>query len=304
MALPGDPLQRIVAHARQTSIVIINEHHASPQDRHFVGRVLAALRPEGYTIYAAETFTRHDSLDHAGVLGSDGWYSSEPIFGRTVALAKSLGYRLVAYERTQQQEQEARATSSASAHLTRMRERNQTDNLMDAIFKANPDARVVVHVGHGHVRERNVPDESTPMMAELLKAATGRDPLTISQTSCRSGSDATVIAAADVGAPAGASGVDFRVGHPDLKFEDGRPAWRRAAGDIPAAIPEPFVNVVERTIVEARPWGAPLGTVPLDSILLFAGEQLPLLLPPGSYRIDAFTKSGRIGVAPVRLDVR
>jgi hypothetical protein len=138
------------------------------------------------------------------------------------------------------------------------------------------------------------------MLAQRLKEATGRDPLTISQTTCRSPGPATVV----VPAPGEQPAVDIHVGHPVLQLAGGRPAWRQAAGDVAVQVPPVFLSAAERVIVEARPEAAELGEVPIDRILLFPGEHLPLLLPPGRYRLDGYLPGAKIAPAPVIVEVR
>ncbi len=308
VAMEGDPVLRIVARARATNIVIINESHGAPLERHFVGRVLRALVAEGYSIYAAEAFTSGEDLAGNDVLGNYGWYSNEPIFGRTVRLAKSLGYKLLAYEQTPDQDRVSAAAQPQASQINR-REASQTENLMAAIFRDEPDTKVVIHVGDAHAWERRAPwsKSDSVWMAERLKMATGRDPLTISQIDCQSQTAASVVAEtrldldgkAEVGSP-----VDLYVGHPSLAFRDGRPAWRQEAGDIPTAVPRQFLNMTERVIVEARPESASLGVVPTDRILMFPADKLPLMLPSGRYRVDGFVAAGRIETPSVMLEAR
>jgi hypothetical protein len=302
--LDSDPLEEIARRARQASVVIINEHHSSPLDRHFVGQVLKVLRRQGYSIYAAETFTRTDNIVHPEVLGFDGWYTNEPTFGDTVRTAKALGYSLVPYEETQAQRAAGPADDPKSSQGSSRREQSQADNLVEGIFKAHPDAKVIIHVGHGHVRERPQAGEPEFMaMAQRLKMATGIDPLTISQTSCRSATAGDVVgesfARADT---AGPFPVDLYVGHPLPVFSEGRPEWRRRVGQKAVDVPPAFLNLGERIIVEVRPMGAGLGSVPVDRVLLFPGERLPLLVSPGKYRVDGFVESGRLDL-PVSVTV-
>jgi hypothetical protein len=305
--MQADPVKLIAQRARRTNIVIINEHHSSPLDRQFIAQILRVLRHQGYTLYAAETFTPYESLRHDEVLGFDGWYSNEPTFARAVRLAKSLGYKLIAYEQTQTQKAAGLDGSLNSKESASAREQSQTDNLMHAIFTENPNAKVVIHVGHGHVRERVDPTKAEyAAMAQRLKAATGRDPLTISQTGCRSPTGSDVIAESYETGVQGQKefSVDLYVGHPSPIFQDGRPAWRRVAGEKAAAVPAVFLNLTERVILEARPVGTALGAVPSDRLLLYPGERLPLLLTPGHYRVDGFVEAGRMDYPPVILNVK
>lgn len=308
--LPDDPIEMIAREARGTSIVIINESHYSPRDRHFIGKVITALRPLGFDTYAAETFSDQVNLDHAGVLGTDGWYSNEPIYARTLLLAKQLGYHFVPYEQTPAQRQVA-TTGSQPEDMTsgiNRREAAQTENLMARIFRANPRARVVIHVGYDHARERHAPDRlaGQQWMAERLKAATGIDPLTISQTMCDASGGGTVIARyrKAAGTRMDGSPVDLYVGHPPLTLQDGRPAWRQAIGDVRVAVPQAFLGRQERVVIEARPSMASPAEVPTDRLLLFPGDTLPLLLPRGRYRVEGFVAAGRIEAGPLEIEVR
>lgn len=307
--LQQDPLEVIAEEAKKTSIVIIGESHASPQDRHFIGEVLRVLRRQGFDVYAAETFV-HGQLDHTGTSGGDGWYSNEPIFGRTISTARSLGYRLVAYEQTEAEEK-ARAAVKPDESAIHRREWNQTRNLMDRIFTSAPESRVIIHVGGQHGDERSGPNRegTDPWMAERLKIATGIDPLTIKQSACTSPRSTTVASRIRPDADGTAADwrpVDLYVGHPKLMLRNARPAWRQEAGDRILPMPEVFIGLDEPIMVEARAGMGDdsLASVPVDRVLLFPGERLPLLLPPGRYRIDGFIRGGRLPQDPVNVDVR
>lgn len=307
--LPGDPLEVIAREARKTSIVIINESHSEPRERHFVGEVLRVLRQQGFDIYAAETFV-DGPLDDPAASGGDGWYSNEPIFGRTVSRARALGYRLVGYEQTEAQDS-ARAAAAPDESPVNRREWAQTRNLLDRIFSRAPEAKVVIHVGGQHVEERRRPDGQSrdQWMAERLKVATGIDPLTVRQSTCTSPNSGYVVSHEVVGGEgttAGWSTVDLQVGHPPFSFRNGRPAWRQEMGDQVVEMPRVFLAEAEPVMVEARAAAGDevLATVPVDRVLVLPGENLPLLLPPGRYRLDAFTRAGRLPVDPVNVEVR
>jgi len=301
-ALSADPVALITERARHTNIVIINEHHDSSLDRQFIGKVLSALRRVGYRYYAAETFDPSATLVHERTLGSDGTYSNEPVFGRLVGLAKSLGYQLIAYERTLEQDS-ALAREHPDLSTGDRREQIQAENLMERVFGARPDAKLVIHVGHGHVRERGPAAPYAVPMAQILKRRAGRDPLTISQTDCKSSGSGDVIGEVSGNTTTDGS-VDLFVGHPTLTFRGQRPTWRQETGDRLVEIPAQFREFHERVIVEARPAEEGLGTVPADRVLLYPGERVPLLLSAGKYRLDAFLESGRIQNAEVSVTVR
>jgi hypothetical protein len=292
---PGDPVAEIARLAQATNIVIINEAHESPRDRQFIASVLGRLRPLGYSIYAAETLNNGEDLNHPLVYLDDGFYSAEPIFGRLLAEAKQLGYRLVGYEMTGAQGMGDSNQLPYRERVTR-REIAQTENLMTAIFRDHPDAKVVIHVGHEHVRER-AEEGGVEWLAQRLAAETGRDPLTISQTSCLSTSGATALAEGPD------DGQDLYVAHQPLVLKDGRPAWRQEQGDIPTPVPTKLLPTTGAIVIEARPIGAPIDTVPADRLMLRPGEVLPLLLPPGRYRLDTATSEGPLASAPIVVNV-
>src|SRR5262245_31165055 len=52
-----DALEAIVSEAKSHRVVIVNEAHHVPQHRAFIQRVVLALAKEGFTYYAAETFS-------------------------------------------------------------------------------------------------------------------------------------------------------------------------------------------------------------------------------------------------------
>ena len=308
--LDASPLQLIADRARKTNIVIVNEHHASPRDRSFIAGILSVLRPEGYSIYAAETFSRFadSSANNDTRHDGSGWYSNEPIFARTVQTAGSLGYSYVAYEQTPDQAKAYAEEPANSPRRMNAREEFQAINLVAAVFAKDPDSRVVIHVGHSHVREQPVPwaADDVVRMAQRLKSMTGRDPLTISQTECNSPHSSYVVAEsfwrAD-GEQETASPVDLYIGHPQLTFQGGRPTWRQSIGDKAVDIPGAFLDANEPMIIEARPEGVTLGALPLDRVFLYPGERLPLLLPAGRYRIDGFFATGRTNRVPEILEV-
>jgi hypothetical protein len=70
------------------------------------------------------------------------------------------------------------------------------------------------------------------------------------------------------------------------------------AVDVPASL----IAASETVLIEARREGEPDLAVPEDRLMLFPGETLPLVLPPGNYRIEAWTKKGPVA-APVSVSV-
>lgn len=294
-----DAIAEIVRQAADTRVVIVNESHTVTRHRDTIARLLSALRPLGFTVYAAETFSNAENetdpvQDNAGLgwaSSSDGYYSREPTFGRTIGLARSLGYRLAAYEETESQSagQDADITESIRA-----RETAQAANLAQILATMTPEEKLIVHVGYSHASEVPLPSgegSENLWMAARLRALTGIDPLTVSQTLCRSDGGLPFLAELPQDEPAGL--VDVVLSHPVARFERGRPMWRREKGDIEVDLPRQLRDRAGPLIVEAFRAGDPYSAVPVDRIYLEPGEDIPLLLPPGDYTVRAiFPASG------------
>jgi len=120
-------------------------------------------------------------------------------------------------------------------------------------------------------------------MAARLKAKTGIDPLTISQTTCRGSAAAMRLAAMPAGEPRGM--FDLVIDHPDARFVPGRPVWRQRVGDRVVALPVALRPTSGWRVVEARGVGEPADAVPLDRVAIRAGEDVALMLPPGRYAL-------------------
>src|SRR5690606_35997615 len=128
------------------------EAHDSPRDRAFVLKVAEALKPLGFTHFAAETFTNftpENTKEEMGWLESAGYprfstgtYTIEPMFGYLVRRAMTLGYRPVAYEAVFRPED---AMLSREERIV-AREQEQAENLAQALAAAGPDAKFLIHV--------------------------------------------------------------------------------------------------------------------------------------------------------------
>lgn len=294
-AAPRDAIEEIVARARLTNIVILNEAHNSPRDRAFALRVARALRPLGYKTLAAETFGNNPSetglsrikqLKRDGIVRyNTGGYTLDPVFARFVREAMGLGYEPIAYEQT-------KAQSTPTGGIPE-REQAQADNLMRNIFSARPKEKVLIFVGWGHVVEN--PGTQTEWMAARLKRMSGVDPLTIDQTSVTDMSNAREAyesAASRIGKSSvffeGAnplligriSGVDLQVIHPRRSYRAGRPTWLVELGGKQLPIPKHLLPAKGRRLIQVFSADAPGDAVPLDQVLVSATSSPPMLIVP------------------------
>ncbi len=330
--LEGDALETVIEAARDAQIVIINEAHDQPFHRRVIQQVGLGLRDE-FEVFAAETFN-YLRLMEPREPGPLGWHDREPVFARQIAALDEAGYRFAAYEiRAPQRDPQAQSREARIA----VREEAQADNLIAEVLQDDPDARILVHVGYSHVLEAAQPqpgmapegEDAEPLVwfAARLKAKTGIDPLTISQTHCSpaaaaplgesEGADggvddssegegpadpspaiapgALVLADGSSAAPEGA--VDLFLAHGPITFTDHRPDWRRAAGDVGVAVPEALLPQDGPVILEARASDATPEHLPIDRVLVYPGEAPVLLLPQGEWVVTAWNADGQVGEA-------
>ena len=135
-----------------------------------------------------------------------------------------------------------------------------------------------------------------------MKRLTGFDPLVIGLTTC-SETDERPAYLPSLGDEAGsAARADLVFAVPRETLKDGRLVSGRARSDTSVALPDTFLTQDRPVLVEARRLNEPDLAVPEDRLLLLPGDRLPLILPPGEYRIEAWTRDGPLN-APVRVQV-
>ena len=285
-------VDEIATQAATRRVVIINESHATSRHRETTRMLLHKLRPFGFTVFAAETFTNDKSnipiVNHAALKWPsvrDGYYSREPVFGRLIRDAKGLGYRLAAYEEIY--DPNAQTIDDADKRIE-AREADQAQHLADLLKTMGSQERLLVHVGYSHAAETPIKRRSGQdalWMAARLKALTGIDPLTIAQTECRTNKGKPFIASPLTDDRKG--WFDYVISHPVEKFVRHRPLWRRQRGDVEVKIPKELRPTNEPLVIEAFAEGEPFDAIPMDRIFVAEGEDVPLLLPPGRYNVRA-----------------
>ena len=298
-AIPATDL--ILDLATSTRVVIINEAHHISQHRAFTHQLMATLSEQGYTHFAAEAFcTTCNEIAPGGIpLVTSGLYILDPVFGDLVRQSVTKGYELVSYEMRPDQLEVSYESMEAR---TEARELAQAENLAK-FLRANPDARVLVHVGFAHVVEGRL--SNTELFASKLKAITGIDPLTIDQFE---GTPSAITPSSDpplyrafqdkfgepeiamafrnsTSDPIGAYAVDVTVVHPRYDDKNGRPGWLSMEGyRTPRLINIEPLN--EPTLIRAFVCNEPPMAVPMDQVLAAEGNRhVWLMLPEGNYKI-------------------
>ena len=305
-----DALAEIVARAGKTRVVIVNETHDNPRDRAFVLAVAEALRPLGYTYYAAETLgnwgTEEQKARRMDGLVADGYpnrsagtYSSDPMFGSLIRGVLRLGYRPVPYEQSPEQ---GAARSGSRDEQIAWREQAQAENLARAIAAAGPEAKFLIHVGYSHAAERPLgpPGNRHEWMASRLARMTGIDPLTVDQTDFgessagpamralhaalaeRTGERAKVFLTDGKSLGGGYLGevTDLQVFHPPIRALRGRPDWLRHTGRKAVEIPADLLPPMGRRLIQAFAEVEPPEAIPIDQVLVRAGDEPPVLYVP------------------------
>ena len=292
---PRDAVAVIERLARGRRAVFINEAHHVPQHRVLTREVLKALYQQGYRYFAAETLYTFIYAERGyPVIGTTGYYTDEPLYGDLVRKALELGYTVVPYE------------SRSFDETQYERESAQAQNLIDRILEGDPDAKLVVHAGYGHIYERATPDW-TPM-ALLFKKRTGIDPLTVEQTAMSEHSapkfeaaeyreatadfdftEPTIFECSDEPwIQADAKGLyDLTVFSPRSVYVKGRPTWLLLDGERkPYVLPTDICQEQFPCLVQARYEGELPNAVPVDQIeVKNKTKPATLMLPSGRFEI-------------------
>ncbi|MCS6100812.1 MULTISPECIES: hypothetical protein [Shewanella] len=159
-------VDKIQAMSEETKIVMINEAHHIALHRTLTASLLQKLWSSGYRYLAIETLSKRDvDINIRGyAIERSGTYSNEPVYAEMIRTAKKLGYQIIAYD------------DSGSE-----REKKAAENIFNATFSINKNAKVIVHCGYSHILEKNIKDKRIWLANELANL-TGINPLTISQT--------------------------------------------------------------------------------------------------------------------------
>lgn len=298
-------IDAIVERAMTRTIVVINESHHQPVHRAFAQRVAVELRKLGYRYLAVEALTNSDSIHPiTAIEQGTGFYVGEPVFADFLRTAIAAGYELVPYESLPDPK------SPPSAQLA-ARESGQARNIFERTLAKDPDAKVLVHAGYGHIRKSREAGQARRMMASYLAEIAGAEPLSIDQTSLmetplvhprlaaydqlvqKFGIENPVVPTTSAGAPlirghyVGA--VDIQVAHPPDGNYEGRPAWYRTLLNRRSVeVPPDLWSRSKRRLVQVFRAGDDPFAVPVDMLLLTPGKPSRRLMVPNGDLVLAF----------------
>jgi hypothetical protein len=317
--------EEILRLAKDRKAVFFNEAHSAPVTRTLTVELLARLRAQGFDYFAAETlYTTDKDLGKRGYpTASSGFYVAEPIYGEMVRQAIRLGFKIIAYDAESNGSGEAREKASAEA-------------LYEQTFKRDPNARLVLNAGFGHI-QKSGEHLGGSSMAEYFQKVSGIEPLAIEQTML------IEHAHADQDHPWYAAAI--RAPHPDRPFvfvddtgnpwtlkpgkydvsiffppevkADGRPTWPSLGGARkPWPISADLCRVTFPCLIEARYAAEGDDAIPADRFVLEGleahastgapgldhRERSVLYLYPGRYRLRAVDRADR-ALASSTIDV-
>ncbi len=165
----GTAFDHVIDEATDHRVVMINESHFKPRHRALTAALLDDLWEAGFRYLALEALANgQDSLlnqSDTSLTVESGFYTSEPHFGRMIRKARKKGFTLVGYE-----------------HMNHPdgRETGQATKLYEKTLGRDSAARVLVHAGPSHIKEKGGEDQKK-WMAEVFREKYGIDPLTIDQ---------------------------------------------------------------------------------------------------------------------------
>ncbi len=289
----------ILQKAKDHRIVIINENHHIPLHRAFTHSLLEDLHQQGFKYLALEDMstTETEINERKFPIKRSGYYMLEPVFGNMVRTALQTGYEVVPYD------------------FHAFMEFGQRDSLgatyLKKIFDENPDAKMLIHLGHEHLNEND------KTIAYWIKKYTGFDPLTINQIDLtEKGSPeydnknyqyiTQTIAPKESSIlmkngnawilPKRKDANDLQVFHPKTTYQNNRPNWlfdllKRKAYEVNAKDFEMNSNF----LLQAFYKGEPDNAIPVDQTLVKkAGENVTLALPSGSFVLKMVDVSGNV----------
>jgi hypothetical protein len=284
--------------AQRERLIIIMEAHNAPKHRQWIEQTLPILRQVGFHDYAAEALSESGrTLKQRGYpVATTGTYVADPQFGNLLRTAIVLGFDLHTYE--------------AYAKTMEQREYGQAANLAK-LFSANPNLKLVIHAGYGHIF-KTYRKMDIKMMAAYLWEMTGIEPYCIWQTYHSPDNDearqlADLVPSGGepvmlVPPPAGLSDTQFQfppsaidaivvhppsIGGPTQRVHAFKTTRERIAGT--------WQGAERPVLIGAFKKGESADAVALDQIMLRDGEkEFVLWIPPVDYEIRIFNTKGRI----------
>lgn len=278
-----DPVELISKAASGARALILETDRSAPEQLAFVQDIAARLATDGFTAYADDglAFDPGHAQGTDAPLITEGLAMRDPMHGRVVREAKQRGLQLVDAGVWWSGPAELAALSN-SERLTRRHA--ALAEQAARVFWRTPDVHAILHAEQG---------EESGTLAREFQQLTGYRPVTVAFVQCTETSDPPAFL------PLHYERADIVIALPRPELTNGR---LMSGADARVPVPSAFLASGESVLVEARRVGDPVLAVPEDRLMLLPGDRLPLRLPPGSYRIEAWTEEGPVD-APVSMTV-
>jgi hypothetical protein len=317
-----DAVETILELANRHQVIMINEAHHVPLHRAFTISLLAGLYKQGFRYFAAEALTAGDTAlaERGYPTLRTGYYLHEPLCADLVRIGLELGYQVVPYEfEGPEQRKEDDAIDRQNT-----REEGQARHLHERILAKDPQAKILVHAGYGHIQKLAAPWElgdkqrEVRLMASCFQRLTGIEPLCIDQThftehSAPKFESPIYRQAIEQGllkdAPivlrlrgcraflASLDGTDLAIFHPRTRYEHGRPNWLSLGGRRQPHVIQIDLRPAAGALYLAQAFYAHEqgpNAVPIDQSAYSGDEPLPTLwLPEGKFGIRIINESGK-----------
>ncbi len=283
-----DPIEMIARAAAQSRIVIIESARNTSAQTAFAEEIVGRLAADGFTAYADDGLTLGPGgAAHPDVLlVSEGLVTRDPGHGRLLREVKSSGLQVVDAGVWWTSPDELAVLTSAA--LAAKRQEALANQVRRRVFAHDPEARVIFYT------ERSDDKSASASLKTDVARLTQQTPLLVVLAACSpSNADPAYLP------PLGEEELPFT--EADLVFAipqaatlQGRQTSGRNAGEHVVAVPADFLASERPVLIEARRMADPDLAVPEDRLMLLPGDALPLILSPGEYRIDAWTRDGRV----------
>lgn len=292
-----EPIEMIARATSGERFVIIETERSAPAQIAFAEDIVTRLSNEGFSSYADDGLTLGPGgAAHPDVpLITEGMVTRDTVYGRLLRAAKTGGLELIDAGVWWSSANELAALSPAE-HMHRRREALAIQVSRRA-FARNPEARVILHT------QRSAEDFTEGSLKETATRLAGHEPLVIALTSCSETDEPPAFLPDHGSGVSSAASADLVFAIPRAFEIEGRLTSGAREDERAVDIPPSLLAASETVLIEARREGEPDLAVPEDRLMLFPGETLPLILPPGAYRIEAWTKQGPVA-APVSVIVQ
>jgi len=290
------PIEMIARAATVRQIVIVETDRHTASQMAFLTDLVTRLAADGFTAYADDGLTLGPGgAAHPDVLlVSEGRVTRDPGHGRLIREVKRGRLQLVDAGVWWTSSSELSSLSPAEQSLRR--QAALATQVSRRIFANDPRARAIIHVA------RSADPAAAISLKDNVAAQTGLSPLLIALTACTpADADPAYVPELGEGETQGpAAGMVFAI--PRAAIREGRQTSGRSEGETAVTVPPALLSPDLPVLIEARRTGDPDLAVPEDRLMLLAGDALPLILPPGEYRLEAWTRIGPVA-GPVMVQV-